>query len=167
MLDLRSGVRLRSARHNARYREENVGWQRLEEINGLLEEIDNLFLRGVIDVAIGIERADASTVFTPLVLPEGLVIATLIFPIGFHIGEEGVGIVGLEDGANVCVLAGFVAVLVVSAIAVVRPVVLSVTRMIAKRGWPAYQSPWIVQELAGPVAGSVSQNCVCNSSPPG
>ena len=29
------------------------------------------------------------------------------------------------------------------------------------------QSPWIVHELFGPVAGFVSQNCVCKIKPPG
>lgn len=28
-------------------------------------------------------------------------------------------------------------------------------------------SPWMVQESSGPVDGSVSQNCVCRSIPPG
>lgn len=31
----------------------------------------------------------------------------------------------------------------------------------------AHQSPWIVHESDGPVAGSVSQNCDCSSRPPG
>ena len=56
----------------------------------------------------------------PLVLPEALVVASLVFPVGVHVGEE-VGVRGLDDGADVGVCARGVAVGVVGAVAVVRP----------------------------------------------
>ena len=59
--------------------------------------------------------------FAPFVLPEGFVVAGVVFPVGLHVGEEGGGVVGLEDGGYVGVLAGFVAVLRKCAVAVVGP----------------------------------------------
>ena len=75
----------------------------------------------VVDVAGGIEGGNAGAVFAPFVLPEGFVVARVVFPVGFHVGEEGGGVVGLEDGGDVGVLAGFVAVLGEGAVAVVGP----------------------------------------------
>ena len=43
-----------------------VGVQRLKELDGDVEEIDNLFLRHIIGVARRVERADASTVLGPV-----------------------------------------------------------------------------------------------------
>ena len=119
----------------------------------------------VVDVAIRVEGGDAGAVFAPFVLPEGFVVAALVFPVGAHVGEEGGAAVGGEDGADVGVLAGFVAVLVVGAVAVVGPkyhgVWVNGCAMVVKGGGgegTSYQRPWTVQWFAGPVAGSVSQN---------
>ena len=57
----------------------------------------------------------------PLVLPEGFVVAAFVFPIGVHVAEE-VGLTGgVEDGGDVGVCAGGIAVGVVGAVAVVGP----------------------------------------------
>lgn len=121
LLDLRTSVCRRRARHDARDLEENITIQRPEQIHGLLEVIHDFFLRRVVDVAIWIEGGDACAVFAPFVLPEGFVVAAVVFPVFFHVGEKGGCAVGGEDGADVCVLARFVAVLAVCAIAVVGP----------------------------------------------
>ncbi len=57
----------------------------------------------------------------PLVLPEGLVVAAVVFPVRVHVGEEVVAVEGFEDRSDVGVLAGLVAVLGVGAVAVVWP----------------------------------------------
>lgn len=57
----------------------------------------------------------------PLVLPEGFVVAGDVFPVGGHVGEEVGAAVRLQDLRDVGVLPRFVAVLVVRAVAVVRP----------------------------------------------
>ena len=121
LLHLRTRIRLRDTRHDARDSQKDIRIQRLEQVNGLLEEIDNFFLWGVVDVAVRVEGGDAGAVFAPFVLPEGFVVAAVVFPVGFHVGEEGCAAVGGEDGADVCVLAGFVAVLAVSTVAVIGP----------------------------------------------
>jgi hypothetical protein len=58
---------------------------------------------------------------TPLVLPERLVVAGVVFPIGVHVGEESGFAVGLKDTGYVGILAGGIAECVVSAIAAIRP----------------------------------------------
>ena len=110
LLDRRGRIRLRGTGHDPRDREERVRVQCLEQIHRLLEEVDDFLLRGVVDVTVGLEGADAGAVFAPFVLPEGFVVAALVFPVGGHVGEEDVGVVGGEDRAYVCVLTGFVAV---------------------------------------------------------
>lgn len=120
-LDLLARIRPRDTRQNPRNGQKNVRIQRLEEIDRLLEEIDDLLLRGVVDVAGRVEGGDAGAVLAPLVLPEGLVVAAVVLPVGFHVGEERGAAVGGQDGADVGVLSGFVAVLAVRAVAVVWP----------------------------------------------
>lgn len=60
--------------------------------------------------------------FAPLVLPEALVVAAVVFPVDAHVVEDVIAVVGLEDLRYVRVLARLVAVRVVGSIAVVRPV---------------------------------------------
>lgn len=60
--------------------------------------------------------------FAPLVLPEALVVAAVVFPVDAHVFEDVIAVVGLEDLRYVRVLARLVAVRVVGSIAVVRPV---------------------------------------------
>jgi hypothetical protein len=60
----------------------------LEQLNGLLEVVHDFSLWGVVVVALRLERADAGAVLAPLVLPEGLIIALVVFPIGVHVGQK-------------------------------------------------------------------------------
>ena len=91
-------------------------------MDGLGEEIDDFLLRGVVGVAVRVEGADAGAVLAPLVLPEGLVVAAVVGPVGAHVGQEGVAAVGLEDLRDVGVLPALVAVLVVVPVAEIWPV---------------------------------------------
>jgi hypothetical protein len=73
-------------------------------------------------------------VLVPLVLPEGLVVAAIIFPVLGHVGEELGAALVLEDGGDVGVLARFIAKLLVCAVAVVRPgLSLGMKSVIGKR----------------------------------
>ena len=65
-----------------------VGVQALEQLNRLVEEVKNLLLRGIVGVAVGIQRADTGSVLAPFMLPEGLVIPRLVFPICVHVIQE-------------------------------------------------------------------------------
>ena len=75
----------------------------------------------VVDVAVCVERGYAGAMFALFVLPEGFVVAALVFPVSFHVRKEGGAAVRAKDGADVFVLAVFVAVLVVGAVAMVWP----------------------------------------------
>lgn len=57
----------------------------LEEVNSLLEEGNHLLLWYVVGVAARLQCADASSVFSPLMLPEALVVALIVLPIRVHI----------------------------------------------------------------------------------
>jgi hypothetical protein len=57
-------------------------------------------------------------VFGPFVLPEGFVVALVVFPVGLHVGEE-TGVGGLEDLGYVGVGTGIVTIGFVGAVAVV------------------------------------------------
>ena len=109
-LHLRTGVGLRGAWDNTREFEEKIRVQRFEQINGFLEKIHNFFLRSVVNVAVGVECRNAGSMLAPFVFPERFVVAALVFPIGFHIGKKRGAAVRAQDGANVCVLACFIAV---------------------------------------------------------
>lgn len=97
--------------------------------------------------------------FAPLVLPEALVVAGVVFPVDAHVVEDVVAVVRFEDLGDVFVLAILVAVGVVGSVAVIWPV-RCVSRWGIGCGRVAYQRPWRVQWFAGPVAGLVSQNWV-------
>lgn len=60
----------------------------LKQIHHLLEEIAHFLLRGVVGVAAGVDGVDASAVLTPLVSPEGLVVAVDVDPVLLHVGQE-------------------------------------------------------------------------------
>jgi hypothetical protein len=64
-----------------------VGIQTLEEIDGLLEKVADLLLRRVVGIAVNIDGVDTSAMLSPLVLPEGLVVAIDVDPVVIHIGE--------------------------------------------------------------------------------
>ena len=78
-------VRLAAIGRDPRVRQPGVGWQRLEQIHRLLEEIHHLLLGHVVGVATRLQGADAGAVLAPLVLPEALVVALVVFPIGVHV----------------------------------------------------------------------------------
>lgn len=60
--------------------------------------------------------------FAPLMLPEALVVTSVVFPVDAHVIEDVVAVIGLEDLSDVCILAGFIAIRVVGSIAVIGPV---------------------------------------------
>ena len=64
-----------------------IGIESLEKINGFLEIIHHLLLRGVVGVAIRFQRADTSPMLVPLVLPETLIVSLIVFPIGAHVAQ--------------------------------------------------------------------------------
>ena len=114
-------IRLTAIGCDPRVRQPGIGRQRLEQIHRLLEEIHHLLLRHVIGVAAWFQRADAGAVLAPLVLPEALVVALVVLPVGVHVGEEVRGPCGRDDGGDVGVGARGVTVGVVGAVAVVGP----------------------------------------------
>jgi hypothetical protein len=99
--------------------------QCLEQVDGLLEIVDNLLGRCVVTVALWLQCRNASSVLGPLVLPERLVIALVVFPVCLHIGEEIRLAERLDDGGDVRVSAGRVTVRIVCAVASVRPTSLT------------------------------------------
>jgi hypothetical protein len=145
-LDLGGGVGLCGGGDDARGGEPVVAGERLEDVDGFLEEVGD-FLGGlVLRVAGGVEGGDAGswgemlvfvfeswwtrdvveregrllTVLAELVLPECLCRATVAHPVLLHVVEE-IGLaVGLEDLGDVCVSPIGIAVGFVGAIAVVR-----------------------------------------------
>ena len=111
-----------AARRDARCSEPLVGRQGLVQRDGAVEVVD-YFLGGlVLGVAFGLERGNAGAVFGPLVVPEGLVVALVVLPVGLHEGEGVVCAEGLQDRGDIGVGAGRVAVGVVGAVAAVWPV---------------------------------------------
>jgi predicted permease len=110
----------------------------LEKIDSLLEIITDFFLGLVVAVAVGLDGVDASacivvsvgselsdrhkrTVFVPLVLPEALVIALVVLPVGLHVGQQLGPTLRLEDLRDVRILARRITELLVRAVTVVGP----------------------------------------------
>jgi len=60
-------------------------------------------------------------VFAPLVLPEALVVALVVLPVGVHVAEKVSLSGGAKDGGDVGVGSAGVAVGVVGAVAVIGP----------------------------------------------
>ena len=114
-------VRRRGAGHDARVFEEGVGVQHGEQLQRLLEKVHHFLGGYVVDVAGCVKGADASAVFAPFVLPEGLVVAPVVFPVYGHVVEQVVAVEVLEDLGDVCILAAFVAILLVGSVAFVGP----------------------------------------------
>lgn len=100
-------------------------------------------------------------------LPKGLVVTALVLPVRVHVAKD-IGCASLKNGSDVGVCTSGVAVGTEGTIAVIGPMERSrkqgVEILISRE---TYQRPWIVHESVGPVTGSVSQNCVCKSCPPG
>lgn len=93
-----------------------------EQVHSSLKVINHFLLWNVTRVAARRKSTNASTMFGPFVLPEGLIVAGIILPIRVH------GIKDISparrgyDGGYVGVLTRWVAEGIISAIAVVRPV---------------------------------------------
>ena len=114
-------VRLRGAGYDARVFKECVCVQHGEQLQRLLDIIHH-FLRGyVVDVAGSVEGADAGAVFAPFVLPEGLVVAPVVFPVDGHVVEQVVAVEVLEDLGDIFILPAFVTILLVGSVAFVGP----------------------------------------------
>jgi hypothetical protein len=111
----------RGAGCDARGGEPLVARQGLEERDGAVEVVNDFFGGLVLGVALWLERADAGAVLGPLVVPEGLVLALVVFPVCLHEGESVVCAKGLQDRRDVRVGARGVAVGVVGAITAVGP----------------------------------------------
>ena len=67
-----------------------VSIERLKELGGLVEEVDDLFLRRVVRVALCVQGANASTMLAPFMLPERLVgaIVRVVEPVFVHVVEQ-------------------------------------------------------------------------------
>lgn len=90
-------------------------------------------MRLVVIIARRIERADAGSVLVPLVLPEGLVIALIILPVGVHVREQVRLAERVEDSSYVRIFARRVTVGIIGAIAMVRPQAMDCPRI--SRAW--------------------------------
>ena len=167
--DLGIGICLGDARHDACVLEEGICVQHREELECLFKIIDHLLRRYIIGVACSVEGADAGAVLAPLVFPKRLVVALIVFPVYRHVVQQIVAVEVLEDLRNVFVLPGLVAELLVGSVAFIGPkrCDLSVRERKAWCELMAYHRPWTVQWSTGPVAGLLSQNCVCSRRPPG
>jgi hypothetical protein len=121
-LDLGRGVGRGGRGDDACGREPGVGRQCLEEIYSLLEVVYNLLGGLVVGVAVRFKCADAGSVFGPLVLPEGLVVTLVVFPVCAHVAKKIRLAERVYDGGDVGVGAGGIAVRVVGAVAAVGPV---------------------------------------------
>jgi hypothetical protein len=139
----------------------------LKHVDSSIEEINHL-IAALIPIPITARRKciDTSPMFVPLMLPEILRRAAVWQPVCVHEGQE----IGLfrrfEDLGNIVVRRGLLAERWVGAIAEIRPI-SHYQLMFRNYARETYHSPCKVQESAGPIAGSASQNCVCRSWPPG
>ena len=65
-----------------------IAVQCLEQIYRLLEICDHFLLRCVRCVASGFQGANASPMLAPLMLPEALVVAFVVFPVRIHVLQQ-------------------------------------------------------------------------------
>lgn len=142
-----------------------VGGKSLEKVDGLGEEVDDVFVLLVVGEAVGLEGGVAGAVLAPFVLPELLVGAVVVEPVVVHEGEGLLALAAsvLEDGANVGVGARGVAVLGVAAIAVIGPRKCQNDRCVCLDFKYTYHRPWMVKLSLGPSL--VSQNWTCRTWP--
>lgn len=92
----------------------------------------------VVVIARRIESADASSVLAPLVLPETLVIALVILPVGVHVSEQVRLAERVQDSSDVCVFARRITVGIVGAVATIRPEAVDGPRI--SRTWGCQQA---------------------------
>lgn len=78
-------------------------------------------MRLVVVIARRIEGADTGSVLAPLVLPERLVIALIILPVGVHVREQVRLAERVENGSYVGVFARWITVGIIRAVATVWP----------------------------------------------
>lgn len=119
--DFSIGVVLACAGYNVGILQELICAESFEEVDSLLKEVGNFFLRGVVSVAGWLQGRIACAVLAPLVLPEGLVLALVIFPVCVHVTQQICLAEGLEDTGDIGVLARLIAKLRIGPIAKVRP----------------------------------------------
>ena len=108
-------------RHDPGTRKPGIAGQSLEQIHRRGEVVYHLFLRDVVGVAAGVERADACAMFLPFVIPKALIVAVDVFPVCIHIAQHGGCACSSEDGRYIGVGSTRVAVGIVCAVAVVGP----------------------------------------------
>jgi len=96
--------------------------QRLEQIDRSIEKIDHFRPSRIARVALLLQRADASPMFSPLMLPKRLSRPAVTGPVRGHVAQQRSGPVGLEDGGDVGVLPGGVTSCVIATVAAVGPV---------------------------------------------
>ena len=114
-----------------------IGRQRIEQPNDLLEEIHDLLLRLIVREAIGLERTVAGAVLVPLMLPKGLVGATLVLPVLLHVGQSTLTnrSSGFENARDVVMLTLVIAVLSVGAVTKVWPKTVDGPVVSRASGW--------------------------------
>lgn len=83
-----------------------ISIQPLKQINNLLKEISNLFLRGIPLITFGINGINASTMLAPLMRPERLVVPIDINPVLIHVVEEVVAALRLQNIRDIGVCTG-------------------------------------------------------------
>jgi hypothetical protein len=134
----------------------------LEYLHNSVEKIHNLLSHVIIiSVTTRRKRVNASPMFVPLVLPETLRCSFIRQPVRIHKVQE----VGLACSSNyirdIRVLGSRCTVGRICAIAEIRPYCHQ--HSIKEVGKTGIHRPCKVQLSAGPIAGSVSQNCVWRS----
>lgn len=120
-LDVAEGILLGLGGCDASISEPLVGGQTLEHLDNLLEVDGSLLGRLVVRIAVRLQRANTGTVLTPLVLPEGFIVALVVLPVGLHVREGIIGVEGGQDIADVAVLAAAVTRSRIRSITPIRP----------------------------------------------
>lgn len=93
----KSGGKVSRDAHCVKVRAHCVSVKRLEQIDGLLEEIRNFLLRGISSIAAGLQCTDTGAVLAPFMFPETLVVSVLIQPVLIHIIQQVILAVRLQN----------------------------------------------------------------------
>lgn len=137
--DLSVGVSLARAWGDTGISQPLVSREILEQSDGRVEKVDKFILLGVVGIAAGVQSGVASTMLAPFVLPERpstddaglgcddhlperLIVALVVLPIGLHVGQDVTMTLVLKNAADVGVCSRAITSSFVSAIAVVGPV---------------------------------------------
>jgi len=119
--DLGVGVGLGGAGSDTSTSEPIVGGQIFEQRDSGVEEVHKLVFLFVVVVAVGIQGGVTSSVLAPFVLPERLVIALVVLPVGLHIAQDITMTFVQKDATNIGICSRAIACSFVRAITVVRP----------------------------------------------